>query len=65
MTTVNPLYTLTIGSGQTNQVQIEISEVVTSNRSVFQDSGLGLPDDVEIRNTGTVPVSLTGFRLSE
>src|SRR5204863_3433684 len=62
---VNPLYTLSVGTGQGTPIPLEISEIVTSNLSVLEDSNNGFPDYVEIRNTGTLPIDLTGFRLSE
>lgn len=44
---------------------IVINEVVTSNGSSFDDETIGSPDWIELKNIGTKPVSLLGYRITD
>lgn len=42
-----------------------ISEVVTSNQSVLKDEALGTPDFVELYNSGSTDLNVSGYGLSD
>ena len=42
-----------------------ISEVVTSNQSILTDEALGTPDFVELYNSGTTDINVSGYGLSD
>ena len=44
---------------------IVINEVVTSNGDSLEDEALGSPDWIELKNIGTVSVSLLGYRVTD
>lgn len=44
---------------------IVINEVVTSNGESLEDEKLGSPDWIELKNTGSAPVSLFGYQITD
>ena len=44
---------------------LRISEVMSSNRTAFPDEAGAFPDWVELTNTGSVPIALKGYGLSD
>ncbi|MDO4852311.1 MAG: lamin tail domain-containing protein, partial [Clostridia bacterium] len=52
----------------TNQAigpSIVINEVVTSNGDSLEDEVYGSPDWIELKNVGSNPVSLLGYRITD
>lgn len=44
---------------------IVINEIVTSNGESYRDDELGSPDWIELKNIGSAPVSLLGYRITD
>ena len=51
-----------VSSGNTN---LRITEAMSSNRSAFPDETGAFPDWVELTNTGSDPINLKGYGLSD
>ena len=51
-----------VSSGNTN---LRVTEAMSSNRSAFPDETGAFPDWVELTNTGSEPINLKGYGLSD
>ena len=51
-----------VSSGNTN---LRVTEAMSSNRSAFPDETGAFPDWVELTNTGSDPINLKGYGLSD
>ncbi|MEN6635979.1 MAG: lamin tail domain-containing protein [Clostridiaceae bacterium] len=60
-----PLFAACSSEPRTDSKALVVNEVVTSNKRSLVDESLGTPDWIELYNSGTVPLDLSGYGVSD